>query len=73
MSNLMIHDLAQSRELDRQAMSAVRGGLGDVFFNLGIFQSVSTPMNFLNGSVIAAPVSMDVKNNPLQLATIHLS
>jgi hypothetical protein len=80
MTHLAIHDLAHSRDLDRAALSAVRGGLGDVTLNLdilhnvgiGVTQNLNTPVNVLNGSFIGAPTSVAIANLPSQLAGIAL-
>lgn len=45
MSNLMIHDLAGSRELDRKAMSAVRGGNNSWLSGLGPVANVNVDVN----------------------------
>lgn len=81
MATLMIHNLAQSRDLDRKAMLAVRGGnswlrgLGPVAnVNVGINQNITqfqnVEVNALNNvGVIGAgfgPLSFDV--NPQQFA-----
>ncbi len=74
MSNIMIHDLAKSQELDHQAMSAVRGGFADTSItisnNIGVSNTISNniglfmPINILTGSLIAAPVSVSLKATP---------
>jgi hypothetical protein len=69
MSTIMIRDLAQSRELDRPAMSAVRGGswLSEhgpfANVNVGVNQSIIEVQNiqFLNNvGVIGAPLHLNV-------------
>lgn len=82
MPNLMIRDLARSRELDRQTMSAVRGGrswlteLGPVAnVNVGVNQNIvqlqDIQVNALNNvGVIGAgfgPLRLDV--SPKQWAS----
>ncbi len=85
MSTLMIHDLSQSRELDRKAMTTVRGGnswlagLGpvanvNVDVNQDIAQLQNIEVNALNNiGVIGAgfgPLKLDI--NPSQWATPHV-
>jgi hypothetical protein len=75
MSSIMIHDLSESRELDRQSMAAVRGGsswldgLGPVAnVNVGVNQNIAqfqnVEVNALNNvGVIGAgfgPLRLDV-------------
>jgi hypothetical protein len=74
MSTLMICDLAQSRTLDRQALSAVRGGFADTTITLGIgvSQTLNMPISILNGSLIAAPISLAVTATPKLFAGIGL-
>jgi hypothetical protein len=82
MSSVMIHDLAQSKELDRNAMSAVRGGsswldgLGPVAnVNVGVTQNIAQlqdiQVNALNNvGVVGAgfgPLRLDV--SPTQKAS----
>ena len=45
MSNLMIHDLARSRELDRKTMSTVRGGNNSWLSGLGPVANVNIDVN----------------------------
>lgn len=45
MSTLMIHDLAKSRELDRKAMCAVRGGNNSWLSGLGPVANVNVDVN----------------------------
>lgn len=86
MSNIMIHDLAQSRELDRKAMASVRGGnswlagLGpvanvNVDVNQNIAQLQNVQVNALNNvGVIGAgfaPIKLDV--SPMQLANANVA
>jgi len=81
MATIMIHNLAQSRDLDKKAMLAIRGGnswlrgLGPVAnVNIGINQNITqfqnVEVNALNNvGVIGAgfgPLSFDV--NPAQFA-----
>lgn len=84
MSNLMIHDLSRSDELDRKAMAKVRGGnswlkgLGPVAnVNVGVTQNIAqlqnVEVNALNNvGVIGAgfgPLKLDV--SPSQWASAH--
>jgi len=84
MSNIMIHDLPRSEELDRKAMSKVRGGnswlagLGpvanvNVDVNQNIAQLQNIEVNALNNvGVIGAgfgPLKLDI--NPSQWAYTH--
>lgn len=84
MSTLMIHDLAKSKDLDRKAMSTVRGGnswlkgLGpvanvNVDVNQNIAQLQNIEVNALNHvGVIGAdfgPLKLDV--SPTQWASAH--
>ena len=82
MSNIIIRDLAADRELDPQALSAVRGGfdfkalqsgsLVNVDFDLDIAvnQYLNMPISILNGSVIGAPLSVGVTATPRLIAAI---
>ena len=87
MGTIMIHKLAQSRDLDRKAMLAVRGGnswlrgLGPVAnVNVGINQNITqfqnVEVNALNNvGVIGAgfgPLSFDVNPKQIALATATL-
>jgi hypothetical protein len=82
MSSLMIRDLAKSQDLDRQAMTAVRGGnswlagLGPVAnVNVGVNQNIAQlqniEVNALNNiGVLGAgfgPLRLDI--NPSQFAS----
>ena len=82
MSNIIIHDLAKSQDLDRKAMSSVRGGnswlagLGPVAnVNVGVNQNIAQfqniEVNALNNvGVIGAgfgPLRLDI--NPSQWAS----
>ncbi len=84
MSTLAIHDLAKSKDLDRKAMSTVRGGnswlkgLGpvanvNVDVNQNISQLQNIEVNALNNvGVIGAdfgPLKLDV--SPTQWASAH--
>ncbi|QDZ28053.1 hypothetical protein [Noviherbaspirillum sp. UKPF54] len=86
MSTIMIRDLATSRELDRQAMSSVRGGsssswlagLGpvanvNVDVNQNIAQLQNVQVNALNnvGVIGAGFVPPDLTVSPQQWAAAH--
>lgn len=58
MSTIMIHDLAQSRDLDRRAMSTVRGGYFR-FGESGPFANVNVAVN----QNIVQVQQIDVLNN----------
>jgi flagellin-like hook-associated protein FlgL len=73
MSILMIGDLAQSRELDRQAMSTVRGGQSwfsgmgsDPKFNInvGVFQDQKINVAVLNNSKVGAGFKFEMDFSP---------
>ena len=70
-STLMIKDLSVNKELDRLAMSAVRGGKQDTqVINQGMDASVTVgPTAFLNGG----PASITVNSNPAQYASNYNS
>jgi hypothetical protein len=81
MSSIVIQDLARSRELDRHAMSAVRGGTGragsfgpNVTVNLSLDQQIGQvqdiKLNVLNNNGVIGHgfVAPDVALSPLQWA-----
>jgi len=83
MSSIMIRDLAQSKELDREAMSAVRGGnswlqglgpVANVNVNVGVDQSIiqlqNVNVNALNnvGVIGAGFGPLNLAVNPKQIA-----
>lgn len=81
MSTIQIHNLSQSRELDRQTMATVRGGnswlkgLGPVAnVNVGISQNINqfqnVEVNALNnvGVIGAGFGPLKLEANPLQVA-----
>ena len=82
MSTIMIRDLAQSRELDRPAMSAVRGGQSwlsgpfanvNVGVNQNIIQVQNIEVNALNNvGVIGAsfPFHLDVSPKQRAIASV---
>jgi hypothetical protein len=78
MSNIMIRDLAQSRELDCKAMSAVRGGfagtnvINNLNLGIGVSNTLIMPISVLNGSWVGAPVSADFKIAPKIISQIGL-
>lgn len=83
MSSIMIRDLAQSKELDHEAMSAVRGGnswlqglgpVANVNVNVGVDQSIiqlqNVNVNALNnvGVIGAGFGPLNLAVNPKQIA-----
>jgi hypothetical protein len=64
MKALMIKDLSTSLELDRAAMTAVRGGLGDQANGAGQQngQSMVTAANVGNGSLFCGPATIQSDN-----------
>jgi hypothetical protein len=74
MSNIMIRDLAESRELDRQAMSSIQGGFADTTINLGIgvSQTLNMPISMFNGSLIGAPLSVAFSATPKLISNIFV-
>ena len=84
MSSLIIRDLAQSKELDRKAMTAVRGGsnswlqglgpLANVNVNVGVAQNIiqlqDVEVNALNnvGVIGAGFGPLNLAVNPKQIA-----
>jgi hypothetical protein len=82
MSSIMIEDLARTRELDRHAMSEIRGGTGqganfgpNVTVNLNLDQRIGQvqdiKLNVLNnnGVIGAGFVGPNVTLSPVQWAT----
>jgi hypothetical protein len=70
-STITIKDLSVSKELDHQAMSAVRGGLGNQSNATGQLnkQDICAPVSVGNGSEICGPATFQVDSNPTQTAT----
>jgi hypothetical protein len=83
MSSLMIRDLAQSKELDHEAMAAVRGGnswlqglgpVANVNVNVGVAQNIvqlqDVEVNALNnvGVIGAGFGPLNLAVNPKQIA-----
>jgi hypothetical protein len=74
MSSLAIRNLAPSQDLDRKAMSSIRGGAGlgspevNVYVPINLNQTNNLVQNtsVLNNSVVGAALSLDV--NPQQWA-----
>ena len=70
MPPIKIADLAQSRDLDRQAMSAVRGGFANTSIvnhlnlGVGVSNTLVMPIHVLNGSYVGAPVTTDLRLSP---------
>ena len=70
MHTLMIKDLSASHELDRKAMTAVRGGLGDQAngTSQSNVQNMVTAANVGNGSIFAGPATIQSDNTFTQSA-----
>jgi hypothetical protein len=70
-STLMIKDLSVAKELDRSAMSAVRGGIGNQANSTGQSNSLAmfAPVSVGNGSAVSGPVTFQVDSNPTQTAS----
>jgi hypothetical protein len=71
MKSLIIKDLAFDKELDRKAMSAVRGGIGN---QAGATQQANTlalfaPVSVGNGSFFGGPAIIQVDSAPTQRAS----
>jgi len=64
MKALMIKDLSASLELDRAALTAVRGGLGDqaIGVSQGNVQNMAAAANVGNGSVFGGPTTIQSDN-----------
>lgn len=64
MQSLMIKDLSASRELDREAMTAVHGGFGDQAngTSQSNVQSMVAAANVGNGSVFKGPATIQSDN-----------
>ena len=71
MQSLMIKDLSASHELDREAMSAVRGGLGDQAngTSQSNVQNMAAAANVGNGSVFGGPTTIQSDNTFTQTAS----
>ena len=71
MQTLLIQDLSASVELDRQAMSAVRGGTDDqaVGTSQSNVQVMSAAANVGNGSVFGGPANIQSDNTFTQSAS----
>jgi hypothetical protein len=82
MSSIMIEDLARNRELDRQAMSGIRGGTApganfgpNVNVNINLDQRIGQvqdiKLNVLNnnGVIGSGFVAPDIALSPMQWAT----
>ena len=70
-STLMIKDLSLDKELDRKAMCAVRGGIGNQANSIGQSNALAmvAPVSVGNGSAVSGPVTFQVDSNPTQTAT----
>ena len=71
MHTLMIKDLSASLELDRDAMSVVRGGAGDQAngTSQANFQQMMAVANVGNGSLFAGPATIHSDNTFDQTAS----
>ena len=76
MSSLMIHDLSHSRELDRHAMSDVRGG-NSALANAGSLANINVAVNTNENIVQYQNVEVNALNNigvlGANLGPIHLN
>jgi hypothetical protein len=70
-STLTIKDLAATKELDKKAMSAVRGGLSDQANSTAQANAMAifAPVKVGNGSYVSGPATFQVDSNPTQTAT----
>jgi predicted phage gp36 major capsid-like protein len=70
MQTLMIKDLSASLELDRKAMTAVRGGLGDQAngTSQSNVQNMAAAANVGNGSMFGGPTTIQSDNTFTQSA-----
>jgi hypothetical protein len=70
-STLIIKDLSIAKELDRSAMSAVRGGIGEQANSVGQSNTLAmiAPVSVGNGSAVSGPVAFQVDSNPTQTAS----
>jgi hypothetical protein len=73
MQSLMIKDLSASHALDRQAMTAVRGGLGDQAngTSQSNVQNMAAAANIGNASVFGGPTTIQSDNTFTQTASNH--
>jgi hypothetical protein len=71
MHSLMIKDLSASLELDRKAMTAVRGGLGDQAngTSQANVQTMAAAANIGNGSIFVGPATIQSDNTFTQNAS----
>jgi hypothetical protein len=71
MHSLMIKDLSASLELDREAMTAVRGGLGDQAngTSQANVQNMVAVANIGNGSIFGGPATIQSDNTFTQNAS----
>ena len=70
-TEMMIKDLSASLELDRKAMTAVRGGLGDQAngTSQSNVQNMAAAANVGNGSIFVGPATIQSDNTFNQTAT----
>ena len=73
MQSLIIKDLSASHVLDRQAMTAVRGGLGDQAngTSQSNVQNMAAAANVGNASVFGGPATIQSDNTFTQTASNH--
>jgi dihydroxyacetone kinase DhaKLM complex PTS-EIIA-like component DhaM len=71
MHTLMIHDLSASIELDRKAMTAVRGGADDqaIGTSQSNVQGMVAAANVGNGSLFVGPATIQSDNTFTQTAS----
>jgi hypothetical protein len=76
MSSITIHDLSHSRELDRHAMSDVRGGGNSSLANAGSLANINVAVNTNQNIVQYQNVEVNALNNigvlGANLGPIHL-
>jgi len=81
MSKLMIEDLTESKSLDREAMSSLRGGLsiGAMVFSADQSQTIGGPGSSNVGNITAVnapiynPVNNIVENSPTTVTDIDMA
>ncbi len=71
MQTLIIKDLAVTEELDRKAMSTVRGGLANQANGTSQMntQALFAPVTVGNGSYFGGPANIQVDSTPVQYAS----
>ena len=70
-STLIIKDLVLDKKLDRKAMTALRGGIGNQANSVGQSNvlDMAAGVSVGNGSDVFGPVAFQVDSNPTQTAT----